>query len=133
MEQPAPPTVAAIARRLAASLLGVLHTRLSLAGLELEEEIERLIGLLVTAFAIVLFATLTLLVSSLFVVLACPEGERLTALGILALVYALLAALLWWKLRRDLKRRPPMFAATLAELENDRAAIRAAGQSEAAP
>jgi uncharacterized membrane protein YqjE len=131
MPETASPTLPGILRRCAVTLLGVLHTRLSLAGLELAEEIERLIAMLVTALAMVLFATLALLVFSLLVVLACGEQYRLLALCILALVYAVVAFFFWRKLNHDLKERPPMFAATLAELENDRAALREGGAEDA--
>jgi uncharacterized membrane protein YqjE len=44
-------------------------------------------------------------------------------MGLLALGYALIAAGLGWYLRQTVLNRPPMFAATLAELARDRAAL----------
>ena len=133
MKASASPTLPGLVRRFAVGLLGVLHTRLALAGLELEQEVDRLIGLLVTALAMLLFAALALLVFSLLVVMACAEQYRLVALCGVTLAYALVAAGFWLKLRRDLHDRPPLFAATLAELDKDRATLRYAGHAEEGP
>jgi uncharacterized membrane protein YqjE len=108
---------------LLATLLGMLHTRLELAGIELGEEIGRLLMMLAAAAALLMFACLALLVASLLVVFAFDGNARLIAMGLLALGYALIAAGLGWYLRQTVLNRPPMFAATLAELARDRAAL----------
>lgn len=108
---------------LLATLLGMLHTRLELAGIELGEEIGRLLMMLAAAAALLVFACLALLVASLLVVFAFDGNARLIAMGLLALGYALIAAGLGWYLRQTVLNRPPMFAATLAELARDRAAL----------
>lgn len=108
---------------LLATLLGMLHTRLELAGIELGEEIGRLLMMLAAAAALLVFACLALLVASLLVVFVFDGNARLIAMGLLALGYALIAAGLGWYLRQAVLNRPPMFAATLAELARDRAAL----------
>ena len=108
---------------LLATLLGMPHTRLELAGIELGEEIGRLLMMLAAAAALLVFACLALLVASLLVVFAFDGNARLIAMGLLALGYALIAAGLGWYLRQTVLNRPPMFAATLAELARDRAAL----------
>ncbi len=119
-----------IVRRLAAIALGAARTRLALAGLEFEEEIGRLVGVLIRALAMILFATLALLVFTIVAALATPPEDRVPALLGLATLYAVISALFYWRLRAAMANRPPIFAATLAELERDRAALSA---SAAAP
>ena len=108
---------------LLATLLGMLQSRLELAGIELGEEVGRLLLLLAAAGALLVFGCLALLVASLLVVFMFEGNARLIAMGLLALAYALVAAGLGWYLRLSILNRPPMFAATLAELARDRAAL----------
>jgi uncharacterized membrane protein YqjE len=108
---------------LLATLLGMLHTRLELAGIELGEEVARLLVMLAAAAAALMFAFLALLVGSLLVVFVFDGNARLIAMGLLALFYALIAAGFGLYLRQSVLHRPPMFAATLAELARDRAAL----------
>jgi uncharacterized membrane protein YqjE len=117
------PSLSTAFQGLLATLLGILQTRLELAGIELGEEVGRLLMMLATAAAMLVFAFLALLVGSLVVVFAFDGNARLIAMGLLALFYALLAAGLGLHLRQSVLNRPPMFAATLAELARDRAAL----------
>jgi len=117
-------TVFGSVRRLGVTTLAILHTRLSLAGVELEEEIQRLVGALVLALGLVLFAALALLVFTLMVVFWLAPDNRVGGMAIIAVLYAAIAAVLAWQLRRLFLLRPPIFSATLAELEKDRNALR---------
>lgn len=117
------------ARRLAVTVLAILHTRLSLAGVELEEEIQRLVGALVLALGLALFAALALLVFTLMAVFWLAPENRVGGMAIIAILYAAIAAILAWQLRRLFLVRPPIFSATLAELEKDRNALRAEAAS----
>jgi uncharacterized membrane protein YqjE len=116
----------------AAGVLGLLQTRLELAGLELEDGITAILAMVLMGASLLIFATLALLVASLTVVFAFDGSARIIAMGLLALLYALIAAGLGLKLRASISGRTPMFAATLAELARDRAALmkRAASEGE---
>ncbi|MGA2550086.1 MAG: phage holin family protein [Burkholderiaceae bacterium] len=113
-------------RQAAATVIGMVHTRLSLAGIEIEEEVQRLLVLMVMALAALLFVALALLVFSLMIVLAVGEDNRILAMAILSGVYLAAGAAFAFYATRSLSRRPPLFAATLAELEKDRAALKPA-------
>jgi uncharacterized membrane protein YqjE len=121
-EHESPPLLASL-RQLGASFLGLIHTRLSLASIELDEEIRRLVSSLVVAVAMLVFAVLGLLVFTMMIVLTVGSRNPVLALGILTVIYLLLsfACLLW--LRKLFAERPPLLQATLAELEKDRAAL----------
>jgi uncharacterized membrane protein YqjE len=118
-------------RQFGATTLGMVHTRLSLAGVELEEELQRLVGVLLMALAGLLFVALALIVFTFLIVFSVREDERVIALAILGLVYALAAVLFGWRAKRVMDLRPALFAATLAELEKDRVALKPARPARA--
>ena len=72
-------------RQLFATATGMAHTRLALAGLELEEELQRLTGLLLGMVGVLVFGTLGLLMLTLTVVLFFDATQRVTVLAIFAL------------------------------------------------
>jgi len=105
---------------LSEALLSIVRTRLEIFSIELAEQKSRLVLVLGMAFAALLFLTLALLVFSIAVALYFwPTEARYTALGVLALLYALLGSgFLWW-VRRALLHGPAPFEITLQELQRD--------------
>lgn len=110
-------------RRLLATLLALAATRLELVTTELEEEMHRLARLLLWSMASLLAATLALLFAGVTVLVACWESHRLAAAGGLTALFALVAASGWYAVRRQMRERPALLAATRDELERDRAAL----------
>lgn len=109
---------------MAGALMSIVRTRLELFSLEAFEQKARLLKLLAMTLAAVLFLALALLVFSITVALYFwPTEERYLALGLLALLYAVLAVVLAWFVRRDLLAGMVPFAATLDELRRDKALI----------
>lgn len=117
--------------RISAGILAILHTRLSLAGIELEEEVQRLFGALILALGAALFAALALLVFTLMVVFWLAPDNRVAGMATIAIIYAAMAVFLGWRLRQVFLLRPPIFSATLAELEKDSNALRAGAPASA--
>ncbi len=109
------------------TVLGIASTRFELIGIEVAEERERLVGLLITAVAAVFALSFAVLLLTMLMVALYWEN-RLMALGACAAVYALAGAWLVTRLRAQLAEHPPLFAATIAELEKDRDALRAGMQ-----
>jgi uncharacterized membrane protein YqjE len=111
------------ASRLAASLLGLVRTRLELASVELTEERDRVqyqLTMLVVALAMFMFA---LLFAATWIIVYFWDTNRLTAIAVVALVFAAAGGALLM-LRSQAARGAPMpFAATIAEFERDRAAL----------
>jgi len=122
----APPRLFASLRQLSMTVLAMAHTRLALAGVELEEELQRLIGLLLSLLGLLVFGLTGVLLFSLLLVLAADAGQRVAVLAILASVYLGLAGWFWWRVQRMLATRPPFLQATLAEMAQDRDALQAA-------
>ncbi|MFJ1300996.1 phage holin family protein [Pseudomonadota bacterium AL_CKDN230030165-1A_HGKHYDSX7] len=104
----------------AASLVGLLRTRLELLALEASGEKARLVKVLGMAFAALLFLTLAVLVFTITIAVAFwPTEDRYLALGCLAGIYGLIGVVLLLVVRRTLVDGPVPFAATLEELGRD--------------
>jgi uncharacterized membrane protein YqjE len=106
---------------LAAALLGLGHTRLELAAVEFEEARARTTQNLALVMVAALCFAFALLAASFLVVVLFWETHRIAALCGVTVVYALVGLLAVWRLAERRKAHAPPFAATLAELERDRA------------
>lgn len=117
-------------RRLLGTALEMAQVRLELLGTEVELEKRRLFdGLLWGAVALlVLGVGLTLLCG--FVILLFWDGYRLAAMGVMTLLFLVGSVLLMREARHRLHNPNGMFNASVAELERDRAGLRASGQHE---
>ena len=127
------PRLFASLRQLFATATGMAHTRLALAGLELEEELQRLTGLLLGMVGVLVFGTLGLLMLTLTVVLFVDATQHVTVLAIFALAYLAMAGWFLWRIQRALATRPPFLQATLAEVAKDNEALQAASTPVANP
>ena len=115
-------------KRLTSSLLAILATRLELLANELQEERLRLTQLLLLGvFAAFCFGTGLILLNA-FIVVLFWDDYRLAALGLLTLVYLIAGAAAAMVLRARARAGSKLFAASLAELEKDRHALR--GENE---
>lgn len=115
-----PPGLLTSTQRLLATLLEILQTRLEIVVTEFEEERERLRELVVFSFLTLFFVSLGLIFLTLFIVTLYWETHRLNVLGGFALLYLGLGIFAGVWLRRCLKSRPRLFAATLSEIAQDR-------------
>ena len=128
-ETGAPPRLIASLRQLALTALAMAHTRLALAGAELEEELQRLTGLLLSLLGLLVFGLMGLLMLTLTAVLAVDAGQRVALMSAFAVVYLGLAGGLVWRVQRMVATRPPFLQATLAEMARDREALQAASSN----
>jgi len=105
---------------LASTVLSMVRTRLELFSLEAAGEKSRVLRLLCMAFGALLFSSLALLVFSIAVALYFwPTEARYLAIGVLALIYAVVGLGLFWGVWHCLSNGPMPFSATLAELKRD--------------
>ena len=115
-----PTGILASLQRLLGSFAEILHTRVDILSLELEEA-GWLIGQLIFYILIsVFFLGLGLLVLTLFIVKASPEIYQLYVLGGFAILYLSISVIAVLLVRRMLKTKPRLFATTLSELDKDR-------------
>lgn len=116
--------------RFAGSALALLRTRLELASVELAEERERVQLRLGLLFGGVLLMLLGVMAFGAFVIVYYWENYRFAAIiGVALACFA--AGLLLLKLAQNVSRGAPTpFAATLAELEKDRAWLTGSGLAD---
>ena len=124
VEPPAPPSVQEAAANVGARALGLVGTRLELAGVELAEARVRLVRSLLLIGAALGCAMLALMVVTLGVIAWYWDSNRFAAIGVLALLYAGAAALLWYRYVTLGRAAPDFFAETLRALRADAAGLR---------
>ena len=130
-EQSAPRSLRGSAARLGASLLGLVRTRLELASVEFAEQRDRVqqqLTLLLAAMVMFMFAVLFV---AMWVIAYYWDTYRLTAIAIVAVVFAAAGAALLALRSQAAGVAPTPFAATIAEFERDRAML--AGRDNSPP
>jgi len=110
-------------RRLLATALEIAQVRLDLLGTEIEFEKRRLFDGLLWAAISLLVLGIGLFLLGGFVFLFFWEGYRLSAIGILALLFLTGGVVLIYGARRYLRKKTNIFNASLSELESDRAEL----------
>jgi uncharacterized membrane protein YqjE len=107
-------------RRLAATLVATLQTRLEIVATEVEEEKARLARIAVLAALAGFCLALAVNLAVLFLVVLFWDTNRLLAIGVLAGVFAAAGLALGLALRSAVAQRPRLLSATIAELRKDR-------------
>ena len=111
-------------RRLLDTLVGIVQVRLELLGTEYEQEKRRLVNAFVKAALGIVLLSLTLVLLVAFVVLLVGEAHWLSAVGVLALLFAAVGGALLWSARAGLGAPGGSpFALSLGELRRDREAL----------
>jgi uncharacterized membrane protein YqjE len=111
-------------RGLSASVVALLANRVELAGTELELAARLHAARLVWALAALLLAFLALVFGSLLVLILCWDTHRIAAAVGLAVGYAALGLMAWYRSMALARTAPALLAATVAELRADLAALR---------
>jgi uncharacterized membrane protein YqjE len=111
-------------RRIVSSAFAIFETRLELIGIELQEEKERLIGVLFLGLAAMMLAMMALISLTVLIAIFFWDTYRWQALGGITLLYALIAIGCGLRARSNLRAAPNMFDDTLAEFRKDRDTFR---------
>lgn len=106
-------------RSLIDRVLAVLQTRGELLSTELEEEVTRLVGMLVWSFAGVFAAIVGLCFVGVAILLAAPAGWRVPVAIVFAVAFLGVALAGWLSIRRLARAKPRPFDASLGEVEKD--------------
>ena len=112
-------SIRAAAGRIGATVLAMVHTRLALAAVEIEEETQRLLGYFILALLALILFGLSMVLLALTVVLIFWDSYRLPAAAGLALAFGAAGALVAFKLKASFASRPRLLGATLDELHKD--------------
>jgi len=124
--RPRQPSLSESASRLGAHAVGLVGTRVELAGVELAEARERLVASLLLVAAAFGCGLIALMVATFGVIAWFWDTSRITAIVVIALVYVAAAALLWQRYHALRLSAPPIFAATVDALRRDVDALRGA-------
>lgn len=110
--------------RLAATIVSILHTRLALVAVEVEEELTRFSSYLLWSLVALFCAGIAVLLGVLLVVAFFWDTHRLEVLLSLIGVFTGIALILGWRLRAALHSKPRLLAYTLEELRQDASSLR---------
>jgi len=107
-------------KRLLGTLAAIAQTRIELLGTEVEEQVARLVSMLLwTIIALFCGFTAAILIA-IVVLLTFWDTNRMLAAVLLVAGYASLGLLAWLRIRALARARPRLFQATLEELAKDR-------------
>lgn len=110
-------------RQLAATLTGMAATRLALLANEWHEERVRLTEILLLSVLVLFLLGGAVVLGTAFLVVLFWDTHRLLVLGGLGILFAVLGGLVLLQLRSAIQQKPKLFAASLAELQRDRASL----------
>ncbi|NWG30686.1 MAG: phage holin family protein [Rhodocyclaceae bacterium] len=120
----ASPGLLASLRGLATTGVALIRTRLELLKVEAQEEAGRWIGLLLWAVVAVIAGVLGLAFLGVFLTVLLWDSHRVLALGIFTALFLVTAGVAGAVALRLLRQGSRLFAASLAELRRDEAALR---------
>jgi uncharacterized membrane protein YqjE len=106
-------------RTLLGTLVTMARTRADLFGNELEQELRRIVGMLVGVMIVLSLASLALLFAALTIVASAGETHRVAATALVAVGFVVLAVVAYIVTARRGQRTTRLLAATLGELERD--------------
>jgi uncharacterized membrane protein YqjE len=107
-----------------ATLLTLAQTRLELLTTELQEEVQRVVGLLIWGFVALLAGMVCLILGGLTVVIVYWDTYRVVAALSVTAVFFLIAGLAVFVLISKINARPRFLDATLTELARDGESLR---------
>lgn len=114
------PGVLAALRRLTGNAVALLHTRLELLIVEIEEERTRFVRIVVLSVIAGFFLSIGVVTLTIFIILLAWETHGLLAAGLLAALYFGIGIALALTVRKLSKARSKLFSSSLAELKRDR-------------
>jgi uncharacterized membrane protein YqjE len=120
-------------RGFAATGVALLRTRVGLLKVEALEEVGRVRGMLLWGIAAVLLGVAGAVFLALFLTVLFWDSHRLLALGIFAALFIAAATMAVALALRLARQGSQLFVASLAELRQDEAALRAAQTQDGPP
>lgn len=120
-------------RGFAATGVALLRTRIGLLKVEALEEVGRVRGVLLWGIAAVLLGVAGMVFLALFLTVLLWDSHRLLALGIFAALFIAAASVAVVTVLRLARQGSQLFAASLAELRQDEAALRAVQTQDGPP
>ena len=120
-------------RGFATTSVRLLRTRLELFRIETQEETSRITGLLFWGFVAALLAVVGVTLLAVFITVLLWDSHRLLALGVFTALFLAAAGVATTLALRLARQGSRMFAASLAELRRDEAALNPVPKQDLAP
>lgn len=119
-ERPRPAGLMDSAKRMLATLLALIHTRVELFTTEIEEEIHRAASILLWSLVALFFGSLTVLMIALTVIIVFWDDYRVVAAVSVCGTFLLMTVIFGLLARARLKSRTRFMASSIEELKRDR-------------
>lgn len=107
-------------KRLLGTLAAIAQTRIELLGTEIEEQVVRLVSMLLWSIIGLFCGFTAAILIAIVVLITFWDTNRVLAAVLLVAGYAALGFLAWLRVRSLARARPRLFQATLEELAKDR-------------
>lgn len=107
-------------KRVAGTIFSIAQTRLELLSNELEEERLHFEQTLLYSGIALFFFGLSIMLFTVFVVVAFWDSQRLLVIGSLAALFFIAGLLVWNASRNLIRKKSKLFSASLTELSSDR-------------
>jgi uncharacterized membrane protein YqjE len=111
------------AKRMLATLIALVHTRLELFTTEIEEEIHRAANILLWALVALFFGSLTVLMLAFTVIIIFWDDNRILAAALVTATFLLATVIFAFLARSHLKAKTRFMAASVEELKRDRESL----------
>jgi uncharacterized membrane protein YqjE len=119
-ERARPAGVLESAKRMLATLVALVQTRVELFTTEIEEEIQRAASILLWALVALFFGSLAVLMLAVTVLVVFWDDHRVLAAGLITGTFVLLTVIFALLARARLRAKPRFMSASLNELKRDR-------------
>jgi len=110
--------------KLIASFSGIVHTRLELAAVEIEEELSRFSSILLWSLTALFCACCAVVLLVVLLIAVFWDTHRIELISVLIALFAVAAGGITWWIRKQLDAKPRLLSLTLSELEKDGQALR---------
>jgi uncharacterized membrane protein YqjE len=120
---PARPSLLDSAKRMLATLIALVHTRLELFTTEIEEEIQRAASVLLWALVALFFGSLFVMMIGFTIIVAFWDDNRLLAASAVTGAYLLGTVVFGLLARSRLRAKARFMAASIEELKRDRESL----------
>ncbi len=121
--QSRPPGILQAAKRMLATLVALLHTRVELFTTEIAEEIQRAASILLWGLVALFFGSLTVLFVAVTILIVFWDDYRVLAASLITATFFVLTVVFVLLARARLKAKARFMAASIEELRRDRESL----------
>ena len=122
-ERPRPPGVMQAVKRMLATLVALVHTRLELFTTEIAEEIQRAASILLWALVALFFGSLSVMFIAVTVLIIFWDDYRVLAASLITATFLVLTVVFALLARARLRAKGRFMEASIEELKRDRESL----------